>query len=439
MFAHDPAVLGLTLPLWSVMPFVVFLLAMALFPVFAPSFWLRNYGKVSLAIGFPTAAYFAARAPGELLYLAMEYISFVVLLGALFIVSGGILLRGAMRGSPAVNSAFIAVGAVLANLLGTTGASMLLIRPLLRANAGRRRSAHVVVFFIFIVANIGGSLTAIGDPPLFLGYLRGVPFFWTLFHMKWMWLFVVGTVLGIFYLVDLRAFWTERREREITAMDDIGDAKFPTPSVLPAFPFPSPGEKMSVSVEGKINFLLLAAVVGSVFLSAPFREISMVTAAIVSIRLTPIAIRKENGFTYHPIKEVAILFAGIFATMLPAILILKARGAGLGMTSPAHFFWATGMLSGFLDNAPTYLVFFSLAQSLGEAGQVAGVPVLLLKAVSAGAVFMGANTYIGNAPNFMVKAIAEEAGVRMPSFFGYMGWSCVVLFPVFLLVTFIFF
>ncbi|MCL1926195.1 MAG: sodium:proton antiporter [Syntrophorhabdaceae bacterium] len=444
MFAQDPLVLGLTLPFWSVLPFVGLLLAIALFPVFAPAFWLRHYGRVSLAFGLPTAAYFAVRAPGELLHLSMEYVSFVVLLGALFIVSGGILFRGAMRGSPAVNSVFLAGGAVLANLLGTTGASMLLIRPLLRANAGRKRSAHVVVFFIFVVANIGGLLTAIGDPPLFLGYLKGVPFFWTLVHMKWMWFFVVTTVISVFYMVDRRVFMIEQRAREAATADEAKGVRhaasvFTAPCVFSDAAPSLPEEKVSVSVKGKINFLLLAAVVGSVFLSSPWREILMAAAAAASIWLTPAAIRKENGFTYHPINEVAILFAGIFATILPAMLILKARGVGLGITNPAHFFWATGLLSSFLDNAPTYLVFLSLAQSLGDVSQVAGVSAPLLKAISAGAVFMGANTYIGNAPNFMVKAIAEETGVRMPSFFGYMGWSCVVLLPVFILVTLIFF
>jgi Na+/H+ antiporter NhaD/arsenite permease-like protein len=360
--AHDPIALGQSLPLWSVLPFLGILLSIALFPVFAPRFWLRHYGKVSLAFGLPVAAYFLVRAPGELLHLAHEYVSFIVLLGALFIVSGGILLRGTLRGSPSVNSAILAVGAVLANLLGTTGAAMLLIRPLLRANAGRKQVTHVVIFFIFIVANIGGMLTAVGDPPLFLGYLRGVPFFWTLAHMWPMWLLVGGTVIGIFYLVDRRALGIERLAREAAGEGREADAGT----------VPAPKDKTPLSIEGKINFLLLGMVIAGVFLPTPWREIAMAAAAAISIKVTSAEVRKENEFTYHPIEEVAILFAGIFATMLPATLILKARGGDLGVTDPAHFFWATGLLSSFLDNAPTYLVFFSLAQGMGGAELVAG-------------------------------------------------------------------
>jgi Na+/H+ antiporter NhaD/arsenite permease-like protein len=279
-----------------------------------------------------------------------------------------------------------------------------------------------VVFFIFVVANIGGLLTAIGDPPLFLGYLRGVPFFWTLLNMERMWFLAVGMVIGIFFVVDRRAFGIERLAGEGGAV--AGNVE---------------GSAPAYSFEGKINFLILAVVIGGVFLPTPWREIVMMAAAAGSLRLTPADIRKGNGFTFHPIEEVVILFAGIFATMLPALLILKARGAELGVTDPAHFFWATGLLSSLLDNAPTYLVFFSMAQGLGGANQVAGVSAPLLEAISAGAVFMGAITYIGNAPNFMVKAIAEETGIRMPSFFGYLGWSCIVLIPVFALVTLLFF
>jgi Na+/H+ antiporter NhaD/arsenite permease-like protein len=409
--------------------------------VFVPGFWVRHFGKVSLLFGLPVAAYFLFRAPGELLHLAMEYVSFLVLLAALFIVSGGILLRGTMRATPAGNCAFLAVGAVLANLLGTTGASMLLVRPLLRANAGRRQAAHVLIFFIFVVANIGGALSAIGDPPLFLGYLKGVPFFWMLFHVGPVWLLVCGAVIGIFYLVDRRAFALERiaEEAEGGGGSDAGAASASV-AASPAGAASASGKGATgFSAEGKINIPLLGAVIASAFLPTPWREIGMAAAAAVSVRMTPASVREENGFTYYPIEEVAILFAGIFATMLPAMLILKARGAELGVTDPSHFFWATGVLSSFLDNAPTYLVFFSLAQGLGGTELVAGVAAPYLAAISAGAVFMGANTYIGNAPNFMVKAIAEESGVRMPSFLGYMAWSCGVLLPVFGVATLIFF
>ncbi len=398
---------------WSVLPFAAFLLAIAVVPLFAPRFWANHYGKASLAFGLPVAAWFAVAAPGALLHTAREYASFVVLLGSLFVVSGGILLKGTVRGTPAVNCAFLGAGAVAANLFGTTGASMLLVRPLLRANAHRKHAGHVVVFFIFVVANIGGILTPIGDPPLFLGYLRGVPFFWTAAHLWHFWLFGTGCVVGIFYLVDRR-----------TALREA--------------PAPGPPGSSPLSVEGGWNLLLLAAIAVAVFLPAPWRETTMAAAAALSIWKTPARIREENGFTWHPIAEVAVIFAGIFATMMPALLVLKSRGAGLAIAAPWQFFWATGALSTVLDNAPTYLAFLSLAQGLPGPAEVAGVSVPVLQAISAGAVFMGANSYIGNAPNFMVKAIAEGAGVRMPSFLGYMGYAAVVLLPVFALAAVLF-
>lgn len=406
---------GAGLPVWSVLPFAGFLLAIAVVPLFAPRFWSNHYGKVSLAFGVPVAAWFLFAAPGELLHTAVEYASFIVLLGSLFTISGGILLAGTIRGTPAVNCAFLGVGAVAANLFGTTGASMLLIRPLLRANAHRERAGHVVVFFIFVVANIGGVLTPVGDPPLFLGYLRGVPFFWTLANLWHFWLLGTGLVIGIFYLLDRRAALLEG-----------------------AAPGGGTVEAAPLSVEGKGNLFLLMVVIGAVFLPTPWRETAMTAAAIVSAWTTPARIRQENDFTYHPIAEVAILFAAIFATMMPALLILKARGGELGVAAPWHFFWATGTLSSVLDNAPTYLAFLSLAQGLPGPADAAGVSAPVLRAISAGAVFMGANSYIGNAPNFMVKAIAESAGVRMPSFFGYMAYSAAFLLPVFALVTVLF-
>jgi Na+/H+ antiporter NhaD/arsenite permease-like protein len=417
---HDPIALGLSLPLWSVVPFTGLLLSIALLPLFVPSLWARHYAKVCLAFGVPVAGFFLFRAPRELLHTLLEYASFLILLASLFTISGGILLRGTLRGSAGVNGAILAVGAVLANVFGTTGASMLLIRPLLRANAGRHRKAHVVVFFIFVVANIGGALTPIGDPPLFLGYLRGVPFFWTLRAMGLLWAVAVGLVIGVFSLVDRRAFALDMAAEGGPAAGS-GEARVP------------------LSIEGKINLPLLVVVIGAVFLPTPWREMAMAGAAVCSVWKTPANVREENEFTWYPIEEVAILFAGIFATMIPALLILKSRGAELGVVTPAHFFWATGALSSFLDNAPTYLTFFSLAQGVGGTQMVAGVSAPLLQAIGAGAVFMGANSYIGNAPNFMVKAIAEESGVRMPSFFGYMAWSCGVLLPIFALLTLIFF
>jgi Na+/H+ antiporter NhaD/arsenite permease-like protein len=412
----DPSrALGLSLPFWSALPFAGFLLSLAAIPLARPGWWARHYGKVALAYGLPVAGWFLWNAPAELGHAASEYVSFLVLLGALFTISGGILVRGSFRATPGINAAFLVGGSVLANVLGTTGAAMLLLRPLLRANAHRKRCAHVVVFFIFTVANIGGSLTPVGDPPLFLGFLRGVPFFWPARALWPLWLFTVGAVAGIFLLVDL---WFARQD---------GAGEEPN------------GEPVPLSIDGKVNFPLLAPVIGAVFLPAPWREIAMAASAALSAWLTPRAVRDENGFTWHPIKEVAILFAAIFATMIPALLILKSRGGELGLSQPWQFFWATGSLSSFLDNAPTYLTFFSLAQGMGDGSGVAGVAPKLLAAISAGAVFMGANSYIGNAPNFMVKAIAEESGLRMPSFPGYMAWSCAVLVPVFVLATLLFF
>ncbi|MCR4310665.1 MAG: sodium:proton antiporter [Deltaproteobacteria bacterium] len=436
MLPDDSIALGLSLPLWSVVPFAGLLLSIALLPLFAPSLWVRHYAKVCLAFGVPVAGYFLLRAPRELLHTVLEYASFLILLASLFTISGGILLRGTLRGSAGVNCAILAVGAVLANVFGTTGASMLLIRPLLRANARRHRKAHVVVFFIFVVANIGGALTPIGDPPLFLGYLRGVPFFWTLRAMGLLWAVACALVIGVFYLVDRRALALDTVAA--AGGDDGGSVRAGAPDAVSAVA--AAGEaRVPLSIEGMINLPLLGVVIGAVFLPTPWREMAMAGAAVVSAWKTPAKVREENEFTWYPIEEVAVLFAGIFATMIPALLILKARGAELGVVTPAHFFWATGALSSFLDNAPTYLTFFSLAQGVGGTQTVAGVSAPVLQAIGAGAVFMGANSYIGNAPNFMVKAIAEEAGVRMPSFFGYMAWSCGILLPIFALLTLLFF
>jgi Na+/H+ antiporter NhaD/arsenite permease-like protein len=413
-----PIAFGSTLPLWSVLPFAGFLLSIALFPLFAPSFWSRHYGKASAAFGVPVAAWCLVSAPGELLHTALEYVSFIVLLGSLFTISGGILLRGTIRSTPGINCAFLGAGAVLSNFLGTTGASMLLIRPLLRANAHRKKAAHVYVFFIFVVANIGGLLTPIGDPPLFLGYLKGVPFFWTVENLWHFWLAAAGIVIAAFYAMDRLSLRSEGAGVHAGRAEGV--------------------EKLPVSIAGGWNVLLLGVVIGAVFLPTPVREAVMAGAAVLSAWKTPKPIHEANEFTYHPIEEVAILFAGIFATMIPALLILKARGGEIGVTQPWQFFWATGTLSSFLDNAPTYLTFFSLAQGLPGNGDVAGVSAPILRAVSAGSVFMGANSYIGNAPNFMVKAIVEGAGVRMPSFFGYMAYSAAVLLPVFALITALF-
>ena len=413
----DAAALGASLPLWSVLPFAGFLLAIALCPLVAPRAWARHYGKAALLFGAPVALWFLVIAPRELLHTAAEYASFLVLLGSLFTVSAGVLVRGTVAGTPASNAAFLAAGAVAANVFGTTGASMLLLRPYLRGNAGRPGSGRAVVFFIFVVSNMGGLLTPVGDPPLFLGYLRGVPFFWTLSHLWPIWLLGCGTVIAVYLAGET---FRGRPAREARAAAE-------------------PAPRAPFAIEGKENLLYLAVVVGAVFLPAPAREIAMTAAAAASFLRTPARIREENGFSWHPIREVAILFAGIFAAMMPALLILKGRGGALGVTSPDQYFWATGGLSSVLDNAPTYLAFLALAQGSGGPPEVAGVPSQVLAAISVGAVFMGANSYIGNAPNFMVKAVAEGAGVRMPSFLGYMAYAALVLLPVFALVTWIFF
>jgi Na+/H+ antiporter NhaD/arsenite permease-like protein len=292
---------------------------------------------------------------------------------------------------------------------------MLLIRPVLRTNDTRKHIKHIPIFFIFLVSNIGGCLTPLGDPPLFLGYLRGVPFFWTIKLFPF-WIVTVGTLLFIFYLFERRAW---KRE---SPTDIISDRLLEEP----------------LRIRGKLNFLWLLGVVGAVFLPTPYREIIMVFMGYLSYRFTPKEIKLRNRFTLYPIKEVAVLFAGIFATMIPTLLILEARGAEFGIKEPWQFFWITGGLSSFLDNAPTYLTFFSLAEGLRIGGSIQGVPEDILIAISAGAVFMGANSYIGNGPNFMVKSICEEAGVRMPSFFGYMLYSGLILIPVFVLITIVF-
>jgi len=355
--------------------------------------------------------------PTALVHAGVDYVSFLILLGSLFVISGGILVTGDIEATPRVNTVFLAIGAVLANFIGTTGASMLLIRPLLSTNQERKRVAHTVVFFIFVVSNVGGLLTPLGDPPLFLGYLRGVPFTWTL-RLLPHWLLVNALLLVVYY------FWDTREHARETAQAIARDE----------------AEIQPIRVAGKRNLLLLLGVVASVaWLHAPWREIVMVALAAVSLWGTPKPVREANRFTFQAILEVAALFLGIFLTMLPALDILHARGASLGLTEPWHFFWAAGSLSSFLDNAPTYLTFLAVAQSLGRAPEVVGVPHDLLAAISAGAVFMGANTYIGNGPNFMVRAIAEERGVKMPSFGGYMLYSGAVLIPCFVLVTLIFF
>jgi Na+/H+ antiporter NhaD/arsenite permease-like protein len=446
--------LGTLLPLWSAIPFAGMLLSIALFPLLAPVFWHHHFPKVTAALSLlllaPFVAAYGGAAVHEVLHVAVvDYVPFIILLGALFTIGGGIYVRGALRGSPGVNCLLIAIGALLASWIGTTGAAMVMIRPLLRANKPRRYKAHTVVFFIFLVANVGGALTPLGDPPLFLGFLNGVPFFWTLS----LWpqtLVTAATVLGV-YLAHELYYW--RREDPTVRERPVGEAE-------------------PLRIEGWHNLILLGGVLAAVIVSGVWsagavrifgveqRIENLSRDAILLVMLgaswwtTSARIRAENDYSWGPIREVAILFAGIFITIIPALAMLRAGEHGAmafivrAVREPAHFFWASGILSSFLDNAPTYLTFCSTA--LGRL--YPNVPVSdaisrliaengpFLQAIAAGSVFMGANSYIGNAPNFMVKSIAEEAGVSMPSFFGYIfRYSLPVLIPTFGLVTWLFF
>ncbi|WP_295132619.1 sodium:proton antiporter [uncultured Reyranella sp.] len=448
--ADAPAIDGRHLGLTWMIPFAGILLSIAILPLAAPSFWHHHFGKVSAAWaamivipfavlhGVPTAIY-------EIIHLLLlDYIPFIVLLLALFTVTGGIRIKGNLHGSPSMNTALLAIGTVLAGWMGTTGASMLLIRPVIRANDDRRHKIHVFVFFIFLVSNIGGALTPLGDPPLFLGFLKGVSFFWTTEHLFGEMLVCALILLALFYAID--SYWYRKEGR----------------------PKPDPTPETPVRIEGGVNIILLAAIVGAVLASGTWkpgvhftvfhvtlelqnllRDLVLVAICFLSLRLTSRASRIDNGFSWGPMAEVAKLFAGIFITIAPALAILRAGKDGAlaplvalvtgpdGQPNDVWYFWLTGILSSFLDNAPTYLVFFNLAG--GDASVLMGALASTLAAISCGAVFMGANSYIGNAPNFMVKAVVEEAGIRMPSFFGYMAWSCGILLPLFLLLTLIFF
>jgi Na+/H+ antiporter NhaD/arsenite permease-like protein len=434
---------------WA-LPFAGILLTIATGPLLFPRLWHHHYGKLAflwsvltlapLAIVYGTSSAAAAFAHAML----AEYLSFIVLLFALYVVAGGILVTGNLRGTPLVNTVMLAFGTLIASIVGTTGAAMILVRPLIRANAARLHNVHVVVFFIFLVANIGGALSPLGDPPLFVGFLHGVDFFWPARNLWSQTGLVAGLVLAAFLALDL---WHHRKDRLVTT---VGEAKAP----------------MRLGVSGGINLLLMAGIIAAILASATWqpgisfevygtavelqniaRDAALVLIAILSLLLSPNEHREANGFTWEPITEVAILFAGIFICVIP---VLAALGAGkdgslywLLAAVTAHdgrphdlaYFWLTGALSAFLDNAPTYLVFFQLAG--GDARELMGPLASTLAAISMGAVYMGAMTYIGNAPNFMVYAIALERGVKMPSFFGYMLWSALVLLPVFALLTFV--
>lgn len=410
-------------PLWTGFFFVALLLSIAIFPLINGEWWGKRYGLVTLFLSIPAAIIIILKEKALLLHSLSEYISFLILLGSLFIISGGIVIRIGAYGTPKINTILLFLGAFFASFIGTTGASMVLIRPLLRINKWRKHIAHLCIFFIFLVSNIGGVLTPLGDPPLFLGFLRGVPFLWT-FKLIFFWGFAVAILLTIFFFLDNHYMKKEDKTRLVKTLEELPEKK--------------------LEIRGKLNFIFLLVVISSFFVPPVIREIMMILSALASIYFTPVSLREENAFTYHPIIEVAILFAGIFVTMVPVMQMLQMNGSKLGVSEPWQFFWATGMLSSFLDNAPTYLVFTTTAQSVAQfkgitENLIMGVPEIYLKAISVGAVFMGANTYVGNGPNFMVKAICEENDIKMPSFFGYMLWSIGILIPLFLLITFIFF
>jgi len=440
--------LGTILPLWSALPFAGILLSIALGPLLMPRIWHRHYARISFAwallFAVPFVGAYGGPAGHELLHvLVADYVPFIILLWGLFTAAGGIALRGTPVGTPAINTLLLLIGTAIASWVGTTGASMLMIRPLLRANAGRRHRVHVVVFFIFLVANVGGLLTPLGDPPLFLGFLHGVPFFWTL-HLLPHLALTAALLLGLFFVIDTRL---SRREpsRPRQATDPL-------------------------RLEGTLNLVWLAGIVGAVLLSGLWKPGTLAIAGLelgiqnlardaiivgmgaASLLLTRPETRQANGFTWGPIREVALLFVGIFVTIVPALLMLKAGVEGPlrmlvgNVTTPDRYFWASGFLSSFLDNAPTYLAFFNgqLGQFFPTLGEPEAVRALIatkgefLEAIAAGAVLMGANSYIGNAPNFMVKSIAEEAGVAMPSFLGYIfRWALPILIPIFVLLTWI--
>jgi Na+/H+ antiporter NhaD/arsenite permease-like protein len=442
---------GSKLSAWWGIPFAGMLLSIAILPLATPQLWHHHFGKIAaawaLSLALPFAYVFGPAAMGSSVVhtLLSEYLPFIILLTALFTISGGIYIRGNLHGSPALNVAIMAIGAVLASAMGTTGASVLLIRPLIRANDNRKSVAHVVVFFIFIVSNAGGSLTPLGDPPLFLGFLKGVDFFWTVKHIFPETLFLIGSLLAIFYVIDA---WHYEREG-VTRVD-------PTPD-SPTF-----------GLDGAINFVPLLMVMALVLMSGTWkpgisfnaygtdvplpsllRDVALVCVTLLSLAITPAGVREANHYSWAPMQEVSKLFIGIFLTMVPVLAMLKAGESGAfaavaravtgpdGQPLPWAYFWFSGILSSFLDNAPTYLVFFNLAG--GDPKVLMTTLATTLAAISAGSVFMGANSYIGNAPNFMVKAIAEDRGIRMPSFFGYMAWSCCVLLPLFGVMTLIWF
>ena len=425
---------SITIPLLSLIPFILMLLSIAIFPLFWNHFWEKNSNKLIIAIilSIPIIIYLMSANLSHRLFETMvfDYIPFIILLGSLFTITGGIYLSGDIEAKPSVNTIFLAIGAVLASFMGTTGAAMLLIRPIIQTNKERQYKVHTILFFIAIIANCGGLLTPLGDPPLFMMYLRGAPFTWFLKLIP-EWFFTNLILLIIYYIFD--SYYHKKEPAKAIALDK---------SVI-----------RPIKLDGKLNFYWLAGVVLSVaFLNEQYlpwiehneyfkfiREGAIVAMAICSLLFTTKLTRESNNFTWEPIKEVAYLFLGIFVTMVPCLLYLEVNAKSLGVTLPHQFYYYTGALSSFLDNTPTAVTFHSLAEGLGLAKEIAGIPEELLKAISVGAVMFGSMTYIGNGPNFMVKAVAEENNIKMPSFFAYIyKFSLIVLLPIFIIIQLLF-
>lgn len=457
----DGEALGDQLPIWSILPFVGMLLSIAIFPLVKAEWWEKNQLWVALfwsaVFIVPFFIAFGAEVTiYELIHtVALDYFPFLLLLIALYAAAGGIVIRGSIVGTPKVNMIILLIGTVLASVIGTTGAAMVLIRPLIRANEWRKRKMHTIIFFIFLVCNIGGSLTPLGDPPLFMGYLRGVPFFWCLTHLWPIYLFTSALLLALYYVVEMSRYKKDLAEGAVQPESKSGH---------------------KIEIDGLINIAFIVLILIGTYSSGALanmdafqnadgsvkgitlfthgeetavatypnliKDLVYLIAIALSMKFTKKSLREENNFNWGAMEEVAKLFIGIFITMIPALALLKANGASLGLHTEWQFFWSTGLLSGFLDNTPTYLVFLTTAGALGATTGVATsigmVEIPLLIAVSAGAVFMGALSYIGNAPNFMVRSIAEQHDIKMPSFFGYLKWSFGILVPVFLIVTVIF-
>lgn len=479
--SQSHSTLGTELPIWSVIPFIGILLSIAIFPLVAPHFWHHHFGKVSafwaLVFAIPFVFAYKGDALFEILHIyIIDYIPFIILLWALFTSAGGILVKGTMVGTPFTNLIMLLIGTLIASWIGTTGAAMVLIRPVIRMNKFRKSKVHIFVFFIFLVANIGGSLTPLGDPPLFLGFLHHVPFFWT-FNLFSEMIFLAGILLFLFFLIDSFLFRREGWQKK----EDLKSYNYKLSKEITKEETKEQSEKeiaksrtqnsAKISIQGLHNLIFLSGIMGGVLFSglvhigeisifgvhvtiqSTIRDGFLVLMGILSLKTTAWSIREGNEFSWFPIKEVAKLFAGIFMTIIPALAMLKSGTAGNlyfiieAVKQPWHYFWITGSLSSFLDNAPTYLTFLSTAlgqfySGLPEATAVANLIAehpSYLAAISTGAVFFGSMTYIGNAPNFMVKSICEEQNIKMPSFFGYMIYSAGILIPTFFLITIIFF